>query len=258
MKLFELIGVSKKDVDSSLSNMTDTEHDEFFDLLDHLFKHQVKGERLGKGAFSVVVDNKVDPGTVTKISYGYDKDGYTLEKLYNDAYLKYIMSIVEDGRMDSNPYLPKVYKIDFYKTKTGLIAFTLEIERLHPVDDLSVDELLFLGDKIFGNFSEYIHSMFGSAPEYDEDDEYNKELFKKYKVRITDHFADVIEALASRGTTSTRRKDLKIIDPRFRHAISIINQLKRGGGVWMDIHAGNLMFRRTQHGPQLVITDPIS
>ncbi len=235
MKLFELIGVSKQDIDKSLSGVNKTDHDYFEELKLFLQQHGIKGEELGDGLYSVVVSDQDQPGTVKKLSYGYRGNGYTFESLLKDGYFNYVMAMAENNRMDWNPYLPKIYSIKFFESKDNLIAFTIEMERLFPIEELSNEEIGFIGDKIFEDFSERLERQ-GS-------DNWLDDLMR------------YIEA-ASKGYGHAY--GIKIIDSRFRHAMSIISKLRRSNKGGIDIHEGNIMFRRTPYGPQLVISDPLS
>jgi hypothetical protein len=52
--------------------------------------------------------------------------------------------------------------------------------------------------------------------------------------------------------------DIVSTDKQFREITEIIRSLKDSNNFQFDIHDENVMIRRTSHGPQLVITDPLS
>ena len=238
MKLFELIGISGKDIDKSMSDIENTDFDEYHQLKVFLKQHGIDGQEIGDGLYSVVISDDDDPGTVKKVSYGSFGQGYTLESLLKDGYFNYLISMAENNRMDWNPYLPKIYSIKFFKSKDDLIAFTLEMERLYSIYDLSVEEIAFIGDKIFDDFSARL---------------------ERQEVHGVNGWLDSLIRYIEYSTQGRGHAyGIKIIDSRFRHAMSIVSKLRRSNKGAIDIHHGNVMVRRTRYGPQLVITDPVS
>lgn len=181
--------------------------------------------------------------------------------------------------MQSNPYLPKIYSVNLYKIyklNEPYYFYRLRMEKLYPLTTLSTPELQQIVDKAF-----YITSRPSAGSKMDlgkvkmkdehtpttirngketptgKTDEYNK---TELLTMVIDTIDGALEYRNYSGNIINHSIDntVNIKDPKLKHAIFIIKNLLRAGGVINDIHGDNLMFRRTSIGPQLVILDPLS
>jgi ribosomal protein S18 acetylase RimI-like enzyme len=199
--------------------------------------------KLGSGYFGKVYDQpegELGIGTAKKISR-FDQDKPTLDGYY--AYINRLMSLKDQN---DNPYLPQVYNANVVKPKRGAPYFELDMEKLTPWQDLEEDELL---------------TMFSKALDVEIN---SLEQFRQLVGRKSIPYKDIIMTELLRYMTKTlsdpNYKDIKgnsIKDPQLIEAINIIRYLEKTG-YGEDLHAGNIMVRRTKYGPQLVLTDPLS
>lgn len=133
-----------------------------------------------------------------------------------------------------NPHLPRVTEIHSYENKhQGKIPHTVyKVERLHNIDDLSHDER---------------RAMWRHAFQYEPDHDVD-----------SDEFARAID----RHLRNSKYAKHFPTNPHLTDAINKIQRVKERAekhDVYpaVDMHSGNIMARRTPHGPQLVITDPL-
>lgn len=195
---------------------------------------------LGNGMYAAAIEHENHPGEVTKVSSQIDD-------LNRDGYFRYVSNIVKNDRIQSNPYFPKIYKIKIYKTEPTNTAnsayfYTMQMEKLYSVKELSEDEVEMLMDKMF-----HITHSYKTGQEND------------HTPNVRDMIATIDYAISSgfkKVKSVNHSTNLK--DPHLKQAILIIKKLVRNSGLTNDIHGGNLMFRRTSVGVQLVITDPLS
>lgn len=175
---------------------------------------------IDRGKFSSVLPKKSDPHMVRKIPNKAESE------LENDAYYVYMNTIVEQKIAQSNPFAPRVYRINRLKSATGK-KYTIEMERLIPIDDIDADELREYGERLFG------------TPEED------------YDYAETWYFADKISEIQKYGRKSN--------DENLNSLMDIISNIMKVHLQFLeDIHDGNIMFRRGKTGIQLVITDPLA
>lgn len=142
----------------------------------------------------------------------------------NDSYSKYIEAVSELS--SSNPYLPRVYK----HKKYGKELYTMEIEKLMPLKDLNIKEIQSI--------------LIRLDPKYDT---------KRFEYQYGED--DIVRAV---NRYFWNPEDSKNMDPLFKQAADIITRIEMEHRVaFRDIHKENMMARRTPHGVQLVITDPL-
>jgi hypothetical protein len=245
MKLFEVTGISKDDM--TKARREKKTHDAPMKLLiRELGKVDgIKTKVLGSGVFSVAIGDQDSPGTVRKVTYGDSGRGYTVDTLMKDAYFNYLMEIAK-GSMKWNPYLPKVYSIKFHESSDGLIAFELELERLHDFDELNSKEVMAIGSRMYGE-KEFEEAAKKSV-KFKETDRAKKEAVRS-----------LLLGAIHENVHGRKLRGLKPKDSRLRQATRLIGRVNRShGSFFLDMHSGNVMIRRTPVGAQLVITDPLA
>lgn len=139
---------------------------------------------------------------------------------------KWLQYIVDHPELHNNPFVPKVRAVG---TKSNGIS-SYQVEPLHPFDAIDDNVKRSLARRYF----------------IDKLDLDNKNLDNLY--------IDVLDASLVNHMT--------IRDPQLKQALSSINDLKnqlenQGLYAKRDFHDGNVMWRLTPQGPQLVITDPL-
>lgn len=183
---------------------------------------------LGRGTFSVVHDNPEDPHTVKKsqiIRGDYDK----LEDSF-DSYARIVMK----HKLWDKIHFPRIYSSKLILDKDGRKQYHWDIEKLVELTSLSEDEI---NDLAHHYFSE------GEAPS------------AKSNPWVLSHM--IAKCITSKSYR-TRLDDEQLIE-----ACDIMQRMlehlkKRNQSVRLDLHAQNIMVRRTPVGPQLVFTDPFA
>ena len=182
-------------------------------------------DAIGKGRYSTVRNDPKDPHMVTKKTK-YDKE----ETQYHnkDLYPQFIEALINsDQKM--NPYFPRVYGMKAYTDKSGNKLHKFNMEKLNDLSELSKEEFDHVLDLIM-----------------------DENIKKAYHISGPGYLAwFIVEAIKS----SSVRKEIK--DRNLYNALSFLSKFLKKQ--WhLDLHANNMMFRRTPYGAQLVITDPFS
>lgn len=197
---------------------------------------------IGGGAFGTAFQHESRPGEVTKTSK-------PTKDLTGDGYYKYISTILKNNRMQSNPYFPKIYGMKVYQTPDEWYFYVVKMEKLYPLTDLSEDEMAAIVEKTL--HIKHFTPDDASASLNDVDETLRKVIA-------------TIERGIGHGNHQNfpNKRDVtaltNIKDPQLKQAVMVSKQFTRSGEHNNDIHSANVMFRRTQHGAQLVITDPLS
>lgn len=232
MKLFEIIStpqpksISGERAYSSSSN--------FLPIRAAFNKSELKGkvDKLGGGAFADVYQHKNRPGMVMKVGViGHGRDGYY-------AFLNHIF---RNQRMQSNPYLPRVYNIKTYQVKPNRVEYVIELERLDTLMSTDAEGIQNMGHRLFKDYDSLKAAYLGGLPK-----EYVDEVEER------DAFTALISHVMKKQLSITHVQDKK-----FREACAIVGNIAKKTGHIVDMHSGNAMIRRTSVGPQLVITDPL-
>ena len=178
-------------------------------------------KHLGTGHFSsVYTDPKKIPHDVRKVSRarGFREI---------DGFYHYMVELSE-WPDNGNPYFPRFRAIKIYHGPEGQVVYSAQMEKLLPAKSgKSEREALFR--KIFGD-----------------------ENAESYARRHT--LTDVLEAVIN-GYGNLKDK---VIDKDLIAAAAFINRVSTKHNAGVDVHAENIMFRRSRYGLQLVITDPLS
>jgi hypothetical protein len=199
----------------------------------------------GGGVYAHVYAHKKRPGSVLKVGK------YSTRLPEEDAYLGYINLLANNDRMASNPYFPRVYDVKIYpyeseyaRTKEWTGEYVVEMEELQSIEDLSVEEVNMLGNRMFKYWkqrgSEIAHDMFSYLPS-------NMQIPAAL-------IAMIREAVNQYSSTDF---EYQIKDKKLTEAVMLLRELISKGYIEEDLHINNVMIRRTSVGPQLVITDPV-
>lgn len=183
------------------------------------------------GMYAAAYEHKKRPGTILKIGKFHSSP-------FEDGYLSFVQAVLKNNRSAGNPYLPRIYGVKIYRPqeKDGKELrggqYVVEMEKLYKMRELSPEELMVIGSKIFKSWN---------------DDENEPWQLARYLGR------------AARGDR-TILDDIK--DKKLLQAISMIHGIEKRkrhiSDIELDLHDGNIMFRRTSIGSQLVITDPLA
>ena len=184
----------------------------------------------GSGAEALVVQHHNEPGVVKILG--------TYRELGQNAHLQYLLATRKYH--NSNPYFPRFSSVQFLQHPSArepkVKGYVIRMEKLYDLATCSSDQLLMMLEKIYSN-----EALFP---------------FLEGKNKLT-AFAGYVKA----GVISSKRD--QVIDPAFIQARDLIISVgkrmpnKYGLASMVDLHSGNMMVRRTQVGPQLVITDPL-
>lgn len=188
---------------------------------------------LGHGAFSVVRDDPKDAHMVKKSHYrpmgtkhprfqNPETDGF-------DSFAEYLIK----NDINDNIHLPRVYSAKKIEDKHGHTVSKYQIERLESLKNLPDDAIL----TIAGTHFEFSERYLKNADRY--------EIIENMASRLSN------AVLYPYGSAGLRIDSLK-------DAVRIIAQILDATDRHLDIHGNNIMARRTPHGLQLVITDPMS
>lgn len=186
-------------------------------------------KELGMGGYASVKPHPTDDFLVKKHHTGPDAaadDGY-------NAYIKYVI----DNDLMDNPHFPRVYNITKIKDKAGKFIYTYDVEKLNDLNSMTRED-----------YEAIINTHFNSNAmhfaDFDSDSVWENAMRMAKVVR-----SGIQSDTPSYFTGSFRDAVKKIIADRYNI------RRENGSAVGLDVHAGNIMFRRTPHGPQLVLTD---
>lgn len=206
--------------------------------------------KLGSGAYGTAFAVPGDLETVTKVAQ-LSQDDWA-----GDGYYAYVETLRKLSRAaKSNPYLPQIFKARRYEAANGKPYLEVSMEKLTPFKALTADQARAVLEKL-------------AQQHYPNN--YLKGLYKGWKnalasvlvryfyekgtpssVVIGNHYR-----FGAEGPYSEGGQEFKLADPQFHAAAKMIKIL--GAQFSMDIHKGNIMFRMTPTGPQIVFSDPLS
>ena len=181
---------------------------------------------LGTGAEAAVIKTSTSNGVFKVIG--------TYQQLGKSAHLQYLLATKKYA--NANPYFPRILAANAIPRISGTDAnvhgYVVKTERLFEIDQASIDEQTTMLRKIYGtNFVSHIENITQFA------------RYIKHGINGT---------LAS-----------QVIDPEFKQAskliIAVANKMESDFSIdcLIDLHAGNIMMRRTKFGAQLVLSDPL-
>lgn len=176
-------------------------------------------------------------------------------KIYNTKKIPYYKHSphMRDKIKNSNPSEPfhKVWaRMNPDETYTGLI---IEMEKLHPVTGRNIEHML----------PHILHQLGIPEDTPGEKSEYNvtlKTLMKpNLKYRNRDDYLDHLKKILLTGFKDQQSLDnlAKVSkNDKFKEAVDALKQLSHKYEYDFHRHFGNMMFRLTSVGPQLVLIDP--
>lgn len=214
-----------------------------------LTKVDVGGDvKNASGKYASAYANKSDSASIFKIGIT-GNDGYV--KPAKDPYLNYINKI----KNLKLPVFPQIHSIQIfqhqderYKDYGPQYCFKINMERLYEAGDLNEREQAFL-----------LHRLLGRELSITE-----IQTLKKRNNKLIWYYTDLLLSLAWFGRAENIDEiplSIKISDVQDRYlqtALTAIKSVRKVKKADIDIHSGNVMFRRTPYGVQPVVTDPIS
>jgi hypothetical protein len=187
-----------------------------------------KDDKLGSGLYYAAYDDEDDPHMIKKISTQptYPSDG-------KDGNEEYIAAIVKHKLSGNNIWVPRVYDFTTIKDANRSKHYEFTLERLVESGDVMEDEVM-------GG----IMNAFGPSFEYESKDR------SQDARHITDEVGKHIHWMI-------RTKDISTDNPDLTEAIEVLAEACGKYTSRIDLHWGNIMYRRTPYGAQLVINDPL-
>lgn len=182
--------------------------------------------KLGSGDYATVYGDAKDPHGVVKVGQAImNKTSLdTPPDLSADGYLAFLKSILKSD----NPYFPQLGEVQLFRNRqTGVVSYKVKMEMLHPISDLSIEELTATYHRIVG----------AESP-------------SGYTTKTG--LAAMIEKAMNNPKYAA-----KMEDSNFREACSILHKLIKRG-YFNDMSSNNIMCRRTPYGAQIVFTDPFT
>lgn len=175
-------------------------------------------DELGRGMYSKVTPSE-DPHMVDKTSI---RPLGPAHRSKADGFAFFVNILVENDLMD-NIHFPKVYKSAKTTDSTNTHRHGFTIEKLEPIDNLS-------------------------------DEEFNS-LIETHMLRPCASTTVLADQLNDACNNAYGRKNYIRMES-LRDACEILDEIDDVSDFRMDLHDGNIMVRRTPHGPQLVFSDP--
>lgn len=228
MKLSELLEDGPEPIGSKRS---------FEDTLKSLYytKSRTKMTQAGGGKYSHVYELPKEVNSVVKVAR------HPADDIKRDGYYNYIKTVMA---MD-NPYFPKVDEIKRFKSPDGKEFFSVRMEKLNNMAQLSTKEIQAFYSRAF------------TRPVSDEEVvTMTKQIVSPMRRKEA---GDKVWVLAMTEFIENCVEDpdeaKKIADPQLKQAVDVLRMFMKHGYMG-DIHPENIMFRRTPYGAQLVFTDP--
>lgn len=195
--------------------------------------NQERGDRLrdkhdgsDKSGYAGRVYAAGDPHTLYKTNFNAEKDTV-------DGYMVYMKHLIDTELYNSNPFAPRVYKMDVVEDKTGKSKYKIELETLQRID--SVDQKLVI-----------------SA------------LVNLYDIESVEYAAEMIPfaindpiRLLAKCIDLTAQQKLESKNGMLNSLCDTIHNLNKKYRLEIDIHGNNIMLRLGK-SPQVVIVDPLS
>lgn len=198
-------------------------------------------EKMGQGITSYVISKKNKPHEVKRLTYSSRHPA-------EDAYLAYLNLIIQN---EGNPFFPKVYSLKVLRTKKDDYFYYIEMEKLHPLDTLNWKQLSALIEQNTGlSVSKYVNL---------------KDILKKFPyIEDKKYLNDVVKSDILNTFVSSMRQFLggdnnvgPFTESTKKALLQVRQMLETHDFLALDLHTGNMMYRNTPYGPQLVMTDPV-
>lgn len=188
---------------------------------------------LGKGKFSSVRPDRTDPHMVKKYNHT-PLDPNSEGERTGDGFDLFIDYLIKN-KLQDNIHFPRVYTSKRITDREGNHISKYQMETLVRGRDLSEEESWFVHDHLFDLGLD--GADFGTNVD---------------RADLMDSIGLALHACMS-GRTCDFIKLKSIVS-----ACKIIGEMVNTVEANLDMHTDNFMFRRTPHGLQLVITDPLS
>lgn len=236
MKLNEIIDLKAREIYNSPKSAEE-------------YLKQEKSEK--KGTFSWVEDDE-DPFLVRKKHLTPKHDPEETDGFY--VYLNKIKN-----KMAENPFFPRVYEVEkHYDSAPGnewsKSRINSKVEKLFPLSQLTHAMQDILADQLFDvdTFISYLSSNAATRDLYGDSIADIKEYAEKRNLTL--NLGVFIVFLRKIKYYNENIWAPLIKNKKLKEALNLILDSKR----IVDLHFDNIMFRRTPHGPQLVLSDPLS
>lgn len=218
-------------------------------------------QKIGQGFYADAYSSEKDPGCIDKVARPSE-----VRSLSNDAYYQFLDMIAHNDRIASNPFFPKIYKLETYRGNTDVgqrYTYQVNMEKLAPLTSLSTEEILRIGRELFSDYDIVFkkernrYEVRGTKPSgnISKDNEQKIKFDYAYHriaiLALAQCFDNAIQTDVSRSNNIT--------NSYLNKAILLIRKILKSNPSFLpDLHGGNLMVRRGPFAPQIVITDPVS
>lgn len=204
----------------------------------------------GEGEHARVYINPHDPGVVVRKELEFTDP--------NDNGFYQWAKIIEQHQ-DSNPYLPKIYRIreERHPQDSDYKKYTYELQRLWPVKSenskWSMELIDSLGDRLIKDWDSLKEQWRKSRPDRPE------QLYLTTTKMLLIGMVNYIQERIWKNDYHEKLQDpllieaIDIVKNAHHNLTKNLHSMRR-----YDIHADNVMIRPTKSGPQLVITDPLN
>lgn len=202
----------------------------YYDV-DH--KAETRLRKLGAGANGSAYEL---PGDMTKAL----KIGDTSKTPLDDGYVAWIHATSHDH---DNPFYPQVDDMKMAMSTRGGHVYRARMEKLVGRESISAEE----AEQLFPRFLnlEITATM----------REFVQHEAKVMRTSLAREYTKRFAAMLRSHVKQTATNETQITDSNLRQAVQLMQTMTKRG-YDLDLHSGNIMFRRTPHGLQPVITDP--
>lgn len=195
---------------------------------------------LGAGVFSRVYGHDENPHEVVKLSWPHHQSG-------GDHYVEFVKEIAQNPSMQENPHFPRIRLLRrITSTIENTFEYIVRMERLVDFTKLTEDEYEMVCRSIFK--SDYINQELFNIPDFQKSKQW-RAIYHRWAELFVGS-AEIPDKVYAK-IDHNRARDLV-------SALRIIENLSEKYNARIDLHMQNFMFRRTQYGPVLVITDPLA
>ena len=193
-------------------------------------------KHLGTGSYASAYSHKDRPADVRKISGQRPTFGSLADEFW------YWIQFLSKDKNNDNPYFPRFREITVYRKEDEMV-YSLQMERLQPLEKLSSEQIQSVFHKIWG---ENIDKALAVAS------------LPGFNAPNPDYDAHHLAALVKKGVTNSAVWELAI-DEEFKQAATTLKAfINWREDAYLDLHHQNIMVRMTPYGAHLVISDPVA
>jgi hypothetical protein len=212
-------------------------------ILEDLISTKVKDIDLSNKNVNLPLKSKDSTRRVTGSSGYYshgieDKDQHLYKKIArshsrqaDDPYWGYVELCIK--YQDSNPFFPRIYEFKKYRDKNGNVIPKVKLERLNSFPPFEGNEKLFVAA---------INNVKGTY-EYTEEDVWG-----------SPHLSSIVQNIIEGREYSENEHIIEFSKILKKFMTEQTSYPK----VQLDLHLANIMYRTSNHGIQVVITDPFA